>query len=131
MGGLLMTLTPIFLVVILIGGILQENYLLIFWSSGLLIFFILTFWLINIIWAVISVNRYNKEIEDEARRQHDLWDKLRDKDQTQVVIKTNQKNPEIKISGQSADITETPNLREWLKANPGKTINEYYSKFGR
>jgi len=130
-GGLIMTFTPVFLVLLLIGGILQENSILVLWSSGLLIFFILTFWLINIIWAVISVRNYNKKIEDESRRQLELWNRLREKDQTQVVINTNQNSPEINISGQRANVSSIPNLQEWLRKNPGKTINEYYSKFGR
>ena len=130
-GGLIMTFTPVFLVLLLIGGILQENSILVLWSSGLLIFFILTFWLINIIWAVLSVRNYNEKIEDEARRQLELWNRLREKDQTRVVINTNQNSPEINISGQRANVSAIPNLQEWLRKNPGNTINDYYSKFGR
>jgi len=128
-GGLIMTMTPVFLLLLLIGGILQENSILVLWSSGLLLIFILTFWLINIIWAVISVRNYNKQIEDEARREHELWNRLREKDQTQVVINTHQNSPEINISEQRENVSAKPNLQEWLRKNPGKTINDYYSKF--
>ncbi len=68
-----MTFTPIVLFLIFIVGIVQENTLLLDWSAALLIVFLLTYWLICIIWATISVNRYNRKIEEEAKRQYEIW----------------------------------------------------------
>ena len=100
-------------------------------SLGLLLFFALTYWLISIIWAVISVNNYNKDIEDENNRQFELWDRLYAKDQKQIVINVNRESPEISTSGQGATVSSKPSLQEWTKSNLGKSINDYYSKFGR
>ncbi len=130
-GGLIMTLTPIILLLLLYAGILQENNILVGWTSGLIIIFLLTYWLINIIWAVISVNSYNKEIEEDSKRQFELWERLREADQKQVVINVNQKSPDINTPGQSTTVSTKPSLQEWAKNNPGKSINDYYSKFGR
>lgn len=130
-GGLIMTLTPIFLFLLLFVGTLQDNSILVGWSSGLLIIFVLTYWLINIIWAVISVNSYNEKIEDDAKRQFELWNSLHEKGQSQFVINVNQKSPNINTSGQGTTLSSKPNLQDWAKNNPGKSINDYYSKFGR
>lgn len=130
-GGLIMTITPIFLFLLLIVGTLQDNSILVGWSSGLLIIFALTYWLINIIWAVISINSYNEKIEDDSNRQFELWNSLHEKDQSQFVININQKSPNINSSGQGTTLSSKPSLQDWAKNNPGKSINDYYSKFGR
>ena len=127
-----MTFTPIFLLILLYFGILHDNYVLVDWSLSLLLIFILTFWLINIIWAVISVRSYNNEIEYNAKRQLDLWNRLHEKDQNQFVVNINQKSSDLNISRQGTiEVSAKPNLQDWLKNNPGKRINDYYSKFGR
>jgi hypothetical protein len=42
-----------------------------------------------------------------------------------------QKSPDLNISRQGTfEVSAKPNLKEWLKNNPGKRINDYYSKFG-
>jgi hypothetical protein len=130
-GGLIMTLTPILLFLLVIFGTLQDNFILVGWSSGLLIIFALTYWLINIIWAVISVNSYNKELEYEAKRQFELWNRIHEIDQNQYAININQKSPNINTSKQGTTLPSKPNLQDWLKNNPGKSINDYFSRFGR
>jgi len=67
-GGLIMTFTPISLFLLVLVGLIQENSLLLGWSVVLLIIFAVTFWLINIIWATVSVMSYNKEIEEDANK---------------------------------------------------------------
>lgn len=91
-GGLIMTFTPIVLFVLAIVGLFQDNSLLLGWSLGLLIIFALTFWLINIIWAVISVSSYNAEIEEEAKRQYDLWNRHHEIAPNQFVVNISQKS---------------------------------------
>lgn len=85
-GALIMIFTPILVLALFLIGVLQENSTLMNLSAGLLLFFALTYWLICIIWAVISVNEYNKEIEYENNRQLAIWDTLYGKDQKQVVM---------------------------------------------
>lgn len=131
-GGLIMTFTPILLIILTLVGLFQENSLLLGWSFGLLIAFAATFWLINIIWAAVSVTNYNKEIEEEANRQFDLWNRHQNTNPNQFVVNINQKTTDKKISGQETiDVTTKPTLQDWLKSNPGKSINDYFAKFGR
>ena len=130
-GGLIMIFTPIFILLLLIFGGSQNNLVLVESSLGLIIIFALSYWLINIIWAVIGVIDYNKKIEDDAKGQLELWNMLHEKDQNQFVININQKSPNINSSGQGTTLSSKPNLQDWAKNNPGKSINDYYSKFGR
>jgi hypothetical protein len=126
-----MTFVPIIIFSLLIFGTSQGNLVLAEPSLGLIIILPLTYWLINMIWSVTGVISYNKKIEDEARRQLDLWNVLNTKDQKQFIININQKSPEINTSGQRAIVSAKPNIQDWLKSNPNKTINDYFLKFGR
>jgi hypothetical protein len=130
-GAIMMILAPIFLLLLLVFGVSQDNTVLTNLSLGLLIFMALTYWLISIIWAVISVNSYNKEIEDENNRQLALWESLHNNDQNQIVINVNQDSNKLNKSGQEIIMSSKPSLQEWAKNNPNKSINDYYSKFGR
>jgi hypothetical protein len=130
-GALIMLLAPILFLALLFIGVLQDNSVLMNLSLGLLIFFALTYWLITIIWAIIGVNNYNKDIEDQNNRQFELWNRLNEKDQKQIVINVNQESHKISTSGQGATMSSKPSLQDWAKSNPGKSINDYYAKFGR
>jgi len=131
-GGLIMTFTPIFLFLLAFVGLFQENALLLGWSVGLLNIFAVTFWLINIIWAVISVLSYNQEIEDDAKRQFALWNSHNQTNPNQFVVNINQKTSDLNTSGrETIEVSTKPNLQDWFRSNPGKSINDYYTKFGR
>jgi hypothetical protein len=131
-GGLIMTFTPILLALLVVVGLFQENSLLLGWSFGLLLIFAATFWLINIIWAVVSVRSYNQELEDESTRQFDLWNRTRETTPNQFVVNINQKTSDINTTGQETiEVTAKPSLQDWLKSNPGKTINDYFAKSGK
>jgi hypothetical protein len=130
-GGLIMTFTPIFLFILSLVGLVQKNLFLLVWSGGFLIIYAVTFWLINIIWAVLSVIHYNEVLEDDAKRQFDLWNNHHEKSQNQFVGSTNQKESDINTSGREViEVSTKPNLQDWLKNNPGKTMNDYFAKFG-
>ena len=129
-GGLVMTFTPIVLFLITMVGIVQEITHLVFWSAGLLFVFFLTYWLICIIWATISVNRYNREIEEEAKRQYEIWKLHSERVPNQFVVNINRNRAEN--NSRQATIpqeTSKPNIKAWLKNNPGRTINDYYAIF--
>lgn len=130
-GALVMICAPVLVFALFLIGILQENSALMNLSAGLLLFFALTYWLICIVWAIISVNEYNKEIDNENYRQFEIWDSLHGKDQKQVVINVTRDSPKIGTSEQGARVSSKPSLQEWAKSNPGKSINDYYSKYGR
>jgi hypothetical protein len=131
-GGLIMTFTPIALALLAIAGIFQNNALLLGWSISLLIICASTFWLINIIWAVISVMNYNEEIEEDAKRQNYLLNSLYQTTPNPIISNFHPKPSEVNTSGrQTTEDSSKPNLQEWLKSNPGKSINDYFVKFGR
>lgn len=131
-GGLIMTFTPIFLFLLALVGVAQENSVLLGWSVGLLIIFAVTYWLINSIWAIISVTNYNNKIEDDAKRQFDLYNRENQTHPNQFVVNINQKTSDLNTSGRQAiEVSTKPNLQDWLKSNPGKAINDYFIKFGR
>jgi len=133
-GGLIMTFAPILLVLLFLVGLFVGSPLILGWSIGLIIIFAATYWLICIIWAIISVRTYNYEVEADARRQFDLWNRHQNVNTTpnQFVVNINQKGTDKSINRQ--ELTERltkPSLQEWLKSNPGKSINDYFVKFGR
>ena len=130
-GGLIMIITPIILIVLLYAGVWQESSLLMAWTSGLIIIFILAYWLIILIWAVIGVRNYNEKIEEDSQRQFELWNSLHEKDPNQYVININKKSPNTNMPGQGNTMSSKPSLQEWAKKNPSKSINDYYAKFGR
>jgi len=129
-GGLIMTFTPIILALLIIVGFVHENIVLVDWSATLLVVFILTYWLICIIWATISVNSYNREIEEEAKRQYEIWKLHSEATPNQFSVNIN-RNYDESNHRQRNNLQETgkPNLKDWLKNNPGKTVNDYYAIF--
>ena len=78
----------------------------------------------------MSVNSYNKEIEDENNRQFALWESLQKMDQNQIVINVTKDAVALNKSGQGTTMSSKPSLREWAKNNPGRSVNDYYTKFG-
>lgn len=129
-GGLIMTFIPIILGVLFFLGIFQENILVVGGSLVLLVISGLTFWIINIFWAVISVRKYNKRVDEEAKRNFEIWNSFNPKDQNQFVIDINQKATDEKSKDQTyIEVTSKSKIQDWLKANPSKTLNDYYSKF--
>jgi hypothetical protein len=130
-AALTMIFAPVLVLVLFLIGILQENTVLMSLSAGFLLFFLLTYWLVCIIWAVISVKKYNKRIEYENNRQFKLWDSLYGKGQKQVVVNVSRDFSELSTSGQGQADSPKPSLQEWAKSNPGKSISDYYAKYGR
>jgi DNA-binding protein Fis len=45
-------------------------------------------------------------------------------------MKISQKPSEKNTSEQGINVSAKPSLREWLRNNPGRSVNDYYSKFG-
>jgi hypothetical protein len=131
-GGFVMTITPIFLILFIFAGFIHGNALLFGLSIGLWLVFASSFWLLNIIWAIISVGDYNKEIEEDARKQNDFWAKHYASTPNQVVVNINQNSSKANTSWrQTFETSAKPHIQDWLKSNPGKTINDYFAKFGR
>lgn len=129
LGGFVMTIIPLALIILFIAGVFKGSMVMIGWSIGLLILFLVFYWIINILWAIISVNNYNREIEEEIKKGFDLWVRQRELDQNQVVLNFNNSSVQSVDSNQkNIALTTRPTLQEWLKQNPGKSINDYYAK---
>ncbi len=132
-GGLIMTFAPILLFLLFLDGLFQQDFLLVAWSAGLLIVFSSTFWLISIIWAAISVRSHNQEIEENARLQLEIWNRYHNGTPNHVVVNINSQNAsEASTFGRKEVVVSAkPGISEWLKHNPGKTINDYFALFGK
>lgn len=126
-GALVMLLLPVLLLIVFFLGVFQENYFLLGWSGVLLLILIFTEWLICIIWAVISVLGHNRDLERRAQEAFNLWQRSQSASPPVVVNIHSDKpaNPPLTTTSTSTP----PPLPEWMRANPGKSINEYYSKF--
>lgn len=132
-GGFIMMFTKIFLALLFILALIQNSEFWLSWSL-LLIIGASILWLANIIWAVISVTDYNRKIEYDAKRQFELWNSLQNTNMapSQFVVNVNPRPTSMNTSGQDTiEVSTKPNLQNWLKSNPGKTINDYFSKFGK
>ena len=132
LGGVIMSFLPIILTVLIIYGNTDNFLTLASWSVGLFLLLPGTYWLINVIWAVLSVNSHNREIEEDLRIQLQLMSIQNRRDANQIVVNLNQRAVELKTnSNEQIDSQIRPNIQDWLKSNPNKSINDYYVKFGR
>ena len=61
---------------------------------------------------------FDKSDNDERVSEHEI-----DQDK-------NYKTHKISNSTEKLGRTDKPNVKDWLKENPGKSINDYYSKYG-
>lgn len=123
-----MTLTPILLYVSLLLGLLQDNPILAALSLGILLIFALAYWLIILIWAVVSVKNYNDDVDAEADRQFQLFAAMASKEQPKVIVNI---SPGTDAGQPAVTTSDKPSLQEWLKSNPGKSVNDYFARFGR
>ena len=100
-GGIVMTFLPFFLVIAALAGFTSDSSHVSILSLGGLVIYALFWWLICIIWGVISVNQYNDEIIRNAR----------------PVNKS-----------ETTNLQPNSNLQAWLHQNPSKGINDYYQQ---
>ena len=86
LGGIIMSFLPIILTFLILYGY-SDNFLsLVSLSAGLFLILPGTYWLINIIWAVLSVNNHNREIEEDVRNQLQLLSMQNRRDASQIVV---------------------------------------------
>jgi hypothetical protein len=138
-GGLVMTFAPVILLLVMIFGFAMDDPLLIVSSLILILLFAFTWWLICMIWAIIGVNAYNREILEEAEQQNNLFNEIN----MRPSKLSNYGNAALNDDRSSAyhhnggsHVTEIHDgerqtLNDWLKHNPGKSINDFFSKHPR
>ena len=123
-GGLIMTLLPIVLVVLSVVGLLGGSTALLLSSFVLLVVFCCTFWLVCIIWGVIAVSDHNEQV---------LEDQLTQLRVQQIMNKAAIPSGQIHETkpNESVSNEDRPTMQSWLKDNPGKGINDYFTKYGQ
>lgn len=132
LGGVVMTVLPVILILLVIYGYASDFMPLLGLSVGLLIILYVSYWLIIIAWAILSVNNHNREIEEETRYQLQLMSMESRSAAHQIVVNVNQRATDLPvISNEQHDKSTRPNIQEWLKNNPNKSVNDYFIKFGR
>ena len=123
-GGLIMTLTPFALLVLLILGEVSQSSILLASSAILLVIFALSYWIICVIWAATSVTNNNNKVINDAR--HEEF--LRILDENNQIVKNAIPKEITKISdNQNLD---QPTIKVWQKQNSNRSINEYYQIYG-
>ena len=139
LGGLVMTFAPVILLVVMILGFAIDDPVVYVSSLILILLFACTWWLICMIWAIIGVNAYNREILEEVEQQNKLFNEIN----MRPSKLSNYGNAALNADRSSAyrhngraHVTgihdgERQTLNEWLKNNPGKSINDFFSKHPR
>ena len=98
-------------------GIANHDYDTVRVAAAITLLLFLFYWLICIVWAVISVKQYNAELEQEYQRQV----------LTQQALNQHTLQPAPGVQ----ELTQSnSHFQQWRKMNPQKDINEYYREFG-
>jgi hypothetical protein len=126
-GGLIMTFTPILLVIVLILGAGIGSTFLLASSAILLIVFGISYWIICVIWAVISINDHNNNVIDNERR-IELLKKAKEINQSNVLsIKTDIPKETNTTSVDKADLLNQLSQLHSLKEK-GALTEEIYEQ---
>jgi hypothetical protein len=127
-GGLIMTLTPLALFVLLLLGAVTQSSILLASSGILLIIFALSYWIICVIWAATSVSNYNNKVINDSRHEEFL----------RLLDENNQANNKIVQNVVPTELTKVadnqnldqPTIKVWKQQNPNRSLNEYYQIYG-
>ncbi len=86
------------------------------------------YWIVCILWAIIGVNSYN----DDLDRQISLSESDHRKEETdrefrmqEMYLRTWSGKP-AHIGEKAPQSIQSTSLSEWLTANPGRTVNDYF-----
>jgi predicted membrane protein len=127
-GGLIMCLTPVLLFALFVFGAVADSSFLLASSLFLLIVFVLSYWIICVIWAATAVSNHNNKVND-AKRQAELLKQLKETNPTDTS--TQNTNFTRQTSNQKTQSnSDRPSIQDWRKANPYSSINDYYRIYG-
>ncbi len=127
-GGIILTfVVPAILIILIFAGAIQSEAILL---ASLIFTFVISifYWLICIIWAIIAVQDYNKQLDEDFKRQQILNSSYNTTQSYSNFSSPTESKQHIVPSQVNSNI---PSLQEWLKENPGRAIHDYYTKFGR
>jgi hypothetical protein len=127
-GGLIMSLTPFLLLILIVFGAVAGSSLLLAGSAILLIVFAVSYWIICVIWAATAITNHNNRLIENAR-QAELLKKINETKLSDAsTIKSNIEKT-ILPHDKKAD-SDRPTMQEWRKNNPLGSINDYYRIHG-
>jgi len=130
-GGIVMTFSPILLLIIFFLGVgMQSELISIIAGSAFLLTWAL-WWLICMIWSAIAIKQYNKRIMNQSNNNISYYP-VNPTSVSPSYLSSHAKQ----LASQEANLlpaenlnNNTPNIQDWLKANPNKGVNDYYIKF--
>lgn len=123
-----MCLIPIILLLLFGLGIVSSSSFLLFSTMILLYIFVISFWIICIIWSASAVIIHNNKVSNQERQDEILKiiNAQRYGDTSIHTPTLGQQYPNQNIPPDK----DRPTYQDWKKDNPHKTINEYYSIYG-
>lgn len=127
-GGIIMSLTPLALLILLFLGAVSQSSILLASSAILLVIFGLSYWIICVIWAATSVSNYNNQVINDAR-QEELSRILEENNRINNQIVPNVIPKEITKIADNQNLDQ-PTIKAWQKQNPHRSINDYYQIYG-
>ena len=127
-GGLIMSLTPLALLILLFLGAVSQSSILLASSAILLGIFALSYWIICVIWAATSISNYNNQVINDAR-QEELSRILEENNRINNQIVPSIITKEIIKVSDDQNIDQ-PTIKAWQKQNPHRSINDYYQIYG-
>jgi len=118
-GGIVMTLLPViaFILLSLSAALLNTNLFLA--SFSVILIFGGTYWIIAIVWAVLSVRKYNANLVAGSNSYSEQFYNARS-------LKSESLPPVVVTK---KDTTDNPSFQEWKTKNPHRSINDYYSQY--
>ena len=83
------------------------------------------------IWSAVAIKQYNRNLIRKAKNNTSYYPNKAsaesysqlDMYRKQIDIQENKQPPEANLN------KEVPSIQDWLRANPGKGINDYYVKY--
>lgn len=127
-GGLIMCLTPVLLFALFIFGAVADSSFLLASSLVLLIVFVISYWIICVIWGATAVSNHNNKVND-AIRQAELLKQLKETKPTDTSTLNTNVTRQTSIQETQTN-SDRPSLQDWRKANPYSTVNDYYRIYG-
>jgi hypothetical protein len=131
-GGFIMMIVPTVFVIMLFKQYSLYEILLMFFSwvaIGNAIFFYVSYWIGCILWAIIGVNSYNEELDRQisiSESEHRKEEIDREFRMQEMYLKTLPGKP-FQLGEKAPESIHTrTSLSEWLRANPGRTVNDYF-----
>jgi hypothetical protein len=130
-GGIVMTFSPILLLLIFFLGLGMHSELI---STIAGLAYLITWalwWLICMIWSAIAIKQYNKTIINQSNYNISYYPANPTSGLPSYLASHTKQlaSQETNLLPAEKLNNNVPNIQDWLKANPNKGVNDYYIKF--